>query len=204
MKRSIVSLTVAASLALTAVAFAVQKDWTKYTSKEGSLSINAPEAWILGDAKDPAFKEQLEKIKQNNPKLATFMNPATDEKVIAMLFDTSDEIEDGHMDNVQIMKQPHGGLTTKMYGDVAKQMAKMLQIEGKMQHKVIDTAGGKTLTYWYTQPINLPTGQKLDMGVLGAMFLKGENLYIITFGTGGKLAEKRPVWDEMLKSIKLN
>lgn len=190
--------------AISSVAFAGQADWSKFTSKEGSLSASAPSSWILGDTENEQFKAAYQKIKENNPKLAESMSSNLSDKYILTLFDLQGAGEGAVVaDCLNIVKQPHGGLTVKMYGDVAKELQKGLPLKGKLENKVIDTANGKTLTYWGTIDVKGPDNVTRSLDLLGVMFLKSENVYIATFVTSGKLKEKRETWDKIVKSFKL-
>ncbi|MBS1714165.1 MAG: hypothetical protein JST30_07485 [Armatimonadetes bacterium] len=198
------TMTVALGLfALATTAFTQDKDWTTLTSKDGSFSASFPPAWVLGDSDDPDYRRSVEKFKQDNPKIAAKMSANTNDKQILLAYDTGNVTPEGWIDVVNVMKQPHGGLTTKMYEDVYREVAKNMQTKGKLDHKVVDGPSGKALTYWGTIVAKVGEAENAELDLYGVLFLKGDHVYIVTFmAKGGELKSKRPVWDKVVKTIK--
>jgi hypothetical protein len=188
-------------MALTALAAQVPDNWQKVTTEDGSLSVSVPGEWLVSDPNDPTFQAEYEKVRANNPEWAKKMS----EKPVgaALVVYDMDAISTGKMGVLNVIKSKGNGLTTKMYGDVAKEIAKGLPLKGKLNHKILDLPVGKSLSYWGTLEIAVESGSKRELDLLAYLFLKNEDLYILQFMCDGNdLKTKRETFEKVAKSAK--
>lgn len=200
-----ITLRIIAGLSLLSVATAVisQTDWVTTKSKEGSVTMKAPPSWIVVDASDPEYKKSLEEVRKNNPKLAQAMGQQQDLNQILRMLDADDLGEDGYIDNMTIIKREAPGLTPAMFGEVGKEIMKQMPFKKKGEYKVVDSPNGKALNYWGAMDIKTDSNT-VGVDLMGYMLVKGDNLYVVTFGTvEGNMKTRKTDYDKMFQSIKL-
>lgn len=185
------------------VGFTQTSDWTAITSRDGSFTMSAPSGWMVADEKDPAYIKRFEEITKANPNIKSTFKKSENNDQILLLFNMNDTGEDGYVDNLNVIKKPHGGLTASMFPEVGKAITE--QAKGsKVVWKVIESPNGKTLEYTMSMKLAVPDSGEISMDVLGYMLLKGDNMFIVTFGTKqGELKDKKATYEKMMKSIKL-
>ncbi|MBX3120240.1 MAG: hypothetical protein KF784_14335 [Fimbriimonadaceae bacterium] len=198
---------VMAGILLTAAAAAQvdTKNWTRFSTKDGSLSLMLPQGWGMADANDPKLKETMAKLTKENPKLVAMMKQNEGNSDIQLMsYDFSDgNLEDG-MDNMNVIVKANPGITEKDYNDVGKEVLGQIPFTGKSEMKIVNLPVGKTLTYWGTMELSMD-GSKLSMDILGAFFVKGDKMYIITLTVGKDgLKNQREKLDQILKTIKVS
>lgn len=194
-----------AGLTLLSVAGAVisQTDWISTKTKDGSVTLKAPPSYIVTDDSDPEYKARVEEVRKNNPKLAQSMDQKQDLNQILRMLDSEDMGEDGYIDNFTIVKREAPGLTPAMFGEVGKEILKAMPFKKKGEYKVIDSPNGKALNYWGSMDVKTDT-TTVGVDIMGYMMVKGDNLYVVTFGTNeGNMKKKRPDFDKIFQSIKL-
>lgn len=164
--------------------------------------MKAPEGWSIADPNDPAYKESVEKIKANNPKMANMFDSNNTNQFEIYLFDFGTATTKG-VNNFNMKSMKDTGLTVKMYPDVAKEIIKQTNMT-KTGYKVIDMPAGKTLSYWGSLKIALGDGNFFDVNSYGYMTIKGNMVYIYTFTTTPDADKvQKPIIEAMAKSVVL-
>lgn len=193
-------------IAVAAAAFQVDtKDWSRFVTKEGSLSVMLPKNWNVADPNDPQLKQTMEKLKRDNPNMAAmFANNQSNQSIQLMAYNFADtNLADG-MENMNVIVQPNPGVTEKMYDDVGKEILSQMSFKGKSERKIVNLPVGKVLTYWGTMEVKLE-GTSLEMDVLGAFFVKGDKMFVVTVALGKDgLKKQRPMVDQIMKTIKVS
>ena len=201
--KSKVILVLAAAIAATVVT-ARQTDWVKTTTKDGSLTLQAPAGWMVADTKDPEYIKRRDDILSKNPKLSGQTKPGEDDSQILMMMDMNDSPDDGYLNNVNVVKKPNPGLSAKDYKAVGDAIMQQLPLKGKGKYEVIDLPLGKALTYSGALKIATADRGEVVMDALGYLFIKGDVFYVVTFGTHeGNMKNVRATYEKIAKSIKL-
>ena len=173
--------------------------WSSFASKAGDYKIKAPEGWAIGDPNDPAYKEGIEKVRKENPKLLPAASANLDQNEL-MLIDFSN-IGGVGISNFILKTMKDTGLTTKMYPDVAKAVISQAKLQ-KSGWKLVDLPAGKSVNYWGITTIQLGEGKSIDIFTNGYMTIKSNRTYISTFTTTGDMEKaQRPNFEAMAQSI---
>lgn len=193
MKKHIAAIAVfcAASLAFAGQVGQIVKT-KNHSTADNKFTVSLPESWVKVDPKDPVFVQSRTQLKDKNPKIAAMMDQQMEGSDFAlMVYDFGDDVADGFIDNMNVVFRPQAGLQESMLSQVGDQIASMLPAKGAVKHEVVKTKFGQTLTYSATLEVEVETG-KLLVDVLGYLFLKNGDMYVVTFGCGGgQLPAKR-------------
>lgn len=195
-----------AVMAVAAVAAQVDtKNWSRFSTKDGSLSIMLPQGWGMADANDPKLKDTLDKLAKENPHLANMMKQrANQDDIKLMAYDFSDaNLEDG-MDNMNVIIMKNPGLTEKDYPAVGKEVLDSIPFKGKGETKVVNLSFGKAVTYWGTMEVSVEK-TTLQMDLLGAVFVKGDKMFVVTLTVGKDgLKNQRAKLDQIMQTIRIS
>lgn len=196
-----------AGILLTTTATASDDVWKSLTSHEGSITLSLPPTWVNGNPKDPKSKEDLAKLKETNPLLygAVSGDKKVDETQILLAYDGTDIVlDDEAIDTISVQKRPSEGLTPELYDLVGKEIEKSLPHKGAYDYKIMDVSFGKMLVYWTTMVNKDDKGKEKPMDVTGAMFVKGENMFVATIVTGEhQYKDKKEIFEKIFKSVTL-
>lgn len=184
-------------------ATARQDDWKPATTRDGSLSLSLPQGWMVADEKDPEYIKAHDEISKSNPALGSAMKSSTNEDQVLMMYDMKDSIDDGQINNLNVIKKTVKGISPNLYEQIGKKILATLPIKGKGEYKTIDLPVGKTLTYTATVVSQQPQGGDVTIDVVGYLFCKGEVMYVVTLSAAeGKMKDKQELYEKIIKTAK--
>ncbi|MEZ5162506.1 MAG: hypothetical protein R2688_01900 [Fimbriimonadaceae bacterium] len=174
------------------------------TGKSGTFSIEVAKDWINIDTNDPIFKESFEMMKQENPKLAQIMNQSQKGEYEIYAMDSADDPSDGYVSTLNLIIRESGGLTPAMLPAVKDQVLQSIPFKaGTAKAEISKTQFGETLTFFGIMEVQTMFG-KIDIMAHGYLFVKEDQLYVLTFGSkSDEYKKNKPIFEKIFKSAKI-
>ena len=204
--KNLVLTTLVATLTVGSVSATQEKEnWIEFKAKKNEFTIQLPDSYVVIDSENPQFKDGQQRVIDQNPKLAQMLKNTQTSTYALYCMDFNDDMSDGFMDNMNVIVNPAGGLTSDLFPQVWDQVKTNIPWkDGKSNHSIIDTKQGKTLRYWGNILVQAD-GQQIDAAIFGNLFVKNDKLYVFTYSCGGaELNAKRKTFEKSFDSIKTN
>jgi hypothetical protein len=175
----------------------LEPGWTRYEKAEEGFSIALPPRWEQIDMDPQTLEASLDAVSEQNPELATVLEGQARNLVVSGIkffgFDmTPSALATGYATNVNVLVQALGlEMSVDVFAQVSvAQLKNMDMVEGEVSQRRVNLAGGEGVELKYRWKLTTPIGEAITVAVTQYAVIRGEDAYVISFGTTADQAER--------------
>jgi hypothetical protein len=174
-------------------------EWKRHDVRDSSASITLPGEWKVIKDFDP---ESLADVKEENPRLAPFLEALTQNDVVK-LFAIDPDVQDEFATNLNVIVAPVS-MPLRQWVTREDATSRRLAVPGSLRTTYIQTPEGEAAKSTWLLEIN-SDGEKRQVQSRQYFFKRGENGYVLTFSTLPSFAAKyEPTFTRSARSLQID